>query len=91
LDPSQRLIKNQKQPFLFEISRIRITGGNYYLLLPVAGSWNNKYAFPGKKNENNLLGDTFQPDAGEDFLAPASGDYKITVNFKTAKITLVKL
>lgn len=91
LDPAQRLIKNSKQPFLFEISRITLTGGNYYLLLPVAGSWNNKYAFPGKKNENNLLGDSFQPDAGEDFLAPASGDYKITVNFKTAKITLVKL
>jgi hypothetical protein len=89
LDPIQKF--NKPNAFTFEIASITLTGGKYYLLIPVAGSWTNKYAFPGKKNENNVLGDTFQPDSGEDFLAPASGNYKVTVNFKTGKTTLVKL
>jgi hypothetical protein len=89
LDPSQKF--NKPNSFTFELPSISLTGGKYYLLLPVAGSWTNKYAFPGDKDTNNVLGDTFQPDSGADFLAPSTGNYKIIVNFKTAKITLVKL
>jgi len=89
LDPSQKF--NKPNSFTFELPSIALTGGKYYLLLPVAGSWTNKYAFPGDKDKNNVLGDTFQPDSGADFLAPSTGNYKVIVNFKTAKITLVKL
>lgn len=89
LDPAQKF--NKPDNFSFEIPSIALTGGKYYLLIPVAGSWANKYAFPGDKDKNNLLGDTFQPDSGADFLAPSTGNYKVIVNFKTAKITLVKL
>jgi hypothetical protein len=90
LDPSQRFTKINT--FTYQINSIALTGGKYYLLLPVAGSWNNKYAFRGAKNQNNPLGDVFIPDSGEDFLAPStSGNYKVTVNFKTAKVSLEKL
>jgi hypothetical protein len=58
----------------------------------VAGSWDSKYAFPGTKDQNNRFGDTFKLNDGQDFLAPAeSGNYKVTVNFKTAKVSLEKL
>lgn len=90
LDPAQRF--TLVNPYTYQISSIALTGGKYYLLLPVAGSWNNKYAFKGTKNQNNTLGDVFVPDSGEDFLAPSSsGNYKVTVNFKTAKTSLEKL
>ncbi len=90
LDPAQRF--TLKNTFTYEISSMALTGGGYYVLLPVAGSWDNKYAFRGTKDQNNLLGDVFIADSGEDFLAPASdGNYKITVNFKTAKVSLEKL
>ncbi len=89
LDPSQRFTK--VNPSTFQINSIALTGGAYYLLLPVAGSWANKYAFPGDKDKNNVLGDAFKPDDGQDFLAPSTGNYKVTVNFKTAKVSLEKL
>jgi starch-binding outer membrane protein SusE/F len=89
LDPSQKFTKIN--PFTFQLNSIALTGGAYYLLLPVAGSWANKYAFDGTKDKNNLLGDKFKPDDGEDFLGPTTGNYKVTVNFKTAKVSLEKL
>jgi hypothetical protein len=89
LDPAQKFTKIN--PSTFQINSIALTGGRYYLLLPVAGSWANKYAFDGTKDQNNLLGDKFKPDAGEDFLGPATGNYKVIVNFKTAKVSLEKL
>ncbi len=90
LDPAQKF--TLVNSYTYQLSSIAITGGKYYLLLPVAGSWDNKYAFPGTKDQNNRFGDTFKPNDGQDFLAPAaSGNYKVTVNFKTAKISLEKL
>jgi hypothetical protein len=90
LDPAQKF--TLINTYTFQINSIALTGGKYYLLLPVAGSWDSKYAFPGTKDQNNRLGDTFKLNDGQDFLAPAeSGNYKVTVNFKTAKVSLEKL
>lgn len=90
LDPSQKF--TAVNAYTFQISSIALTGGKYFLFLPVAGSWDRKYAFPGSKNSNNKFGDLFKPDSGEDILAPdASGNYKVTVNFKTGKYSLEKL
>ena len=61
-----------------------------YLLLPKYGTWAAKYGFTGAKNGNNVNGDTFQ-EGGEDFKAPAeTATYKITVEFKTGRFTVVK-
>lgn len=65
-----------------------INGGNSYLLLPVNGSWDQKYAIA-----NNLLpgvdaaGDFgYYTSGGDNFKAPAaSGFYKITVDFQRGK------
>ncbi len=89
LDPAQKFTKINA--YTFVLNSISLAGSKYYLLLPVAGSWANKYAFDGEKDKNNLLGDKFKPDAGEDFLSPATGNYKVTVNFKTGKTSLEKL
>lgn len=61
-----------------------------FLFIPLAGDWKEKYGFTGKKQENNAAGDTFQPN-GEDFQGPSSGNYKVTVNFKTGKYALEKM
>ncbi len=90
LDPAQKF--SVVNSYTFRLNSIALTGGKYYLLLPVAGSWDSKYAFPGTKDQNNRFGDTFKLNDGQDFLAPAeSGNYKVTVNFKTAKVSLEKL
>lgn len=90
LDPAQKF--TLVNSYTYQLSSIALTGGKYYLLLPVAGSWDSKYAFPGTKDQNNRFGDTFKLNDGQDFLAPAeSGNYKVTVNFKTARVSLEKL
>lgn len=74
---------------IFEIT-INLTGGGSYLLLPVNGSWDDKYGFTGGNNENNPDGDDFKRGGG-DLLAPAaSGRYKVTLDFQRGKFTVVK-
>lgn len=76
--------------YTFQINSLALNGSSGYLLIPVYSSWGAKYGFTGDKEKNNVNEDTFKPD-GNDFLSPASGNYKITVNFKTGKISLIKL
>jgi hypothetical protein len=79
--------------YLFEISSLALTNA-HFLFLPVAGDWSHKYAFgttDGEKDKNGGLGDKFTYDGKNDFQAPAAGNYKITVNFKTGKYSLEKL
>jgi hypothetical protein len=76
---------------LFELPSIALTGGQSYLFLPVYGSWNDKYGGTGSaNNSNNVNGDDFKY-GGSDLLAPASGNYKIQVDFQRGKFTLTRL
>ena len=77
-------------PYTFVLNSVQLNGASGYLLIPVYSSWGAKYGFTGDKEKNNPVEDTFKPD-GTDFLSPASGKYKITVDFKTGKISLAKL
>jgi starch-binding outer membrane protein SusE/F len=63
-----------------------------YLLLPVNGSWNDKYGGVGAgNNSNNVNGDDFKR-GGSDLKSPAiPGTYKIEVDFQIGKFTVTKL
>lgn len=67
-----------------------LVANNSYLFLDKFGSWDFKHGYDGNNNANNTAGDNFKPGGG-DIKAPAeSGTYKITVDFKTGKFTVVK-
>ena len=77
--------------FTFEIT-ITLKANEWFVFIPDNdGKWAHKYVFGRKKGTNERLGDEFVVDSGEDIIAPASaGTYKITVDFKMGRYTLVK-
>ncbi|MES2646835.1 MAG: SusE domain-containing protein [Bacteroidota bacterium] len=75
---------------LYEIT-LPIDGGESYLLLPVNGSWDVKYGAIGANNTNNTDTDAFKIGGGDLKAPAASGDYKLTVDFKTGKFKMTKL
>lgn len=77
---------------LYELPSIALNGGGSYLFVPQYGDWGAKYGGVGATgNSNNVNGDDFKAD-GTDLLAPpASGNYKITVDFQRGKFTVTKL
>lgn len=86
--PSQEFTKISDTQYEITLS---LTGGNFYLLLPLNGDWGVKYGAIGGNGSNNALGDDFRMGGG-DLIAPAvSGTYKIEVNFQTGKFKLTKL
>jgi hypothetical protein len=85
--PSQEFTK--VSPTLYQIT-LPLTGGGSYLLLPENGQW-TKYGFTGANNSNNPDGDDFMAEGGDLISPPASGNYKIEVNFQTGKFKLTKL
>ena len=74
---------------LYEIT-INLTAGQSYLFVPQYGDWSNKYGYVGANNDNNVNGDDFKKEGG-DMKAPASGLYKIQVDFQRGKFTVTKL
>lgn len=77
----------------FEIASLALNQANgMYLLLPVNGSWASKYGGVGSGNgSNEPLGDLFK-EGGSDLKAPdVAGNYKININFASAKYKLTKL
>ncbi|MGI8637064.1 MAG: SusE domain-containing protein [Segetibacter sp.] len=69
----------------------QLNGGKQYLLLPVNGSWDHKYAV----NDNSIVGLSAGGDFGYDFSSnfpgPATdGSYKILVDFATGKFKVNK-
>lgn len=80
----------QPNAYTFVIENLHINGGVGFLFVPDYGNWSNKYGFTGAGLTNQVNGDFFQP-GGNDFKAPETGDYKITVNFKTGKYQFEKL
>ena len=85
---SQQLVQTNAYTFELELS---LTANESYLFVPVYGSWAAKYGFTGDGNQNSLLGDDFKP-GGNDIKAPTLGGlYKIIVDFKLGKFSLIKL
>lgn len=67
----------------------QLTGGQFYLLLPVNGDWASKYAVPNNTAPGVSGGGDFIANAGQDIPAPAaSGLHKITIDFQTGKFTV---
>lgn len=88
-EPSQKFTK--VSPAVYELT-IALTGGDSYLLLPVNGSWSDKYGGVGSSNNtNNVDGDDFKRGGSDLKAPPVSGNYKITVDFQEGKFKLVKL
>jgi hypothetical protein len=77
----------QVTPTLYEIT-IQLNGGGSYLLIPVYGSWAAKYGGIGPNNTNNVNGDDFKANGGDLLAPPASGLYKIVVDFQRGKFTV---
>lgn len=77
---------------VWEMSSIVITGGKEYLVLPVAGSWSNKYSVANKSLAGLAAGGDFGYNLNDNFPGPAiGGNYKIEMNFATAKFKTTKL
>jgi starch-binding outer membrane protein SusE/F len=73
----------------FELT-VNLTGGQSYLLIPNYGDWSDKYGYDGANNANNVDSDNFRRGGG-DILAPATGRYKIVVDFQRGVFTLTRL
>lgn len=88
-EPSQKFTKISASTYELTIA---LTGGDSYLLLPVNGSWSDKYGGVGSSNNtNNVDGDDFKRGGSDLKAPPVSGNYKITVDFQEGKFKLVKL
>ncbi|MEO6354978.1 MAG: SusE domain-containing protein [Ferruginibacter sp.] len=71
-----------------------LNGGGQYLLLPVNGNWDSKFAVQDNTIAGLSAGGDFGLNAGSDFGAnfpgpAASGMYKITLDFQHGKFTVV--
>ncbi len=77
--PSQQLTRlNSVQ---FEVT-LPIAADKFYLLLPVNGSWTNKYAVPNNTIAGLSAGGYFGYNFNDNFPGPSiAGNYKIEVNF----------
>lgn len=78
--PSQQFTRVNSS--LFELT-IPLIANKTFLLLPVNGSWANKYGGLGNNNTNIVTGDEFKYN-GSDLKAPAeNATYKLSFNFAT--------
>ena len=84
--PSQKFTKVGSTKFTLTLP---LSGGQMYLLLPVNGSWNDKYGAIGGNGSNNPNGDEFKPGGGDMITPAVSKTYTIEVEFKTGKFTVL--
>jgi starch-binding outer membrane protein SusE/F len=73
----------------FELASIALTA-NEYLLLPENGNWGKKFGVKDNTDASIKLGGTIVPE-GQNFPAPAAGNYKITVDLFNNSYKLTKL
>jgi len=86
--PDQQFQKIDETHFTITVDLI---GGQEYLFVPVNGDWSHKYAVKDKTLPNLWQGGDFYPDASDNFPGPpASGSYKIDVDFQKGKFTVTK-
>lgn len=84
--PSQQFTRINSS--VYEITT-QLNGGKEYLMLPVNGSWDHKYAVADKTLPDLSAGGDFGYDKSDNFPAPtAGGNYKIQANFATNKFTV---
>ena len=87
--PQQQFTKIDKNTFGIIV---RLTAGEKYLLLPVNGSWDAKYAVADNSKPEAKTEADFTVNSGQDIPAPdETGLYKIIVNFITGKYTVTKV
>ena len=85
--PSQQFTRLNSS--VFELTTT-LTGGKQFLLLPVNGSWDNKFATDDASVDSDL-GGQFRYDAPTNFPGPSKdGTYKIDVNFVANTYTIIK-
>ena len=88
--PTQQFTRLNSSEFTLTLNNV--VGGKEYLLLPVNGDWNNKYAVANNSVAGLNAGGDFGYNFAQNFPAPmVSGNYKIDVNFVTFKFKTTKL
>jgi len=66
-----------------------MVGGKQYLVLPLNGNWDNKYAVASNSVPGLSAGGDFGFNLSDNFPAPAaSGWYKLVLDFQTGKFTV---
>lgn len=84
--PSQQFTRINSS--VFELTT-QLYGGKQYLMLPVNGSWDHKYAVADNTLPGLADGGDFGYDLSSNFPGPASdGNYKIQANFATNTFTV---
>ena len=73
----------------YEIT-INLNADKTVLMLPVNGSWDDKYGWDGPNNANNTGGDKLKRGGGDIKVPGATGLYKITADFQDGVFTIVK-
>ena len=69
---------------------VPLIGNNSYTFLPTYASWNDKYSIATKNDPNEIYGGDFQWQGNDILAPPASGTYKIDVDFQRGKFTVTK-
>ncbi len=88
--PSQQFTRLNSVEFTLTLNGL--VGGKQYLLLPVNGSWADKYAVADNSIAGLSAGGDFGYNLSQNFPGPAAnGNYKIDVNFATLKFKTTKL
>ena len=84
--PSQELARLDETTFA---GIFQMNGGEQYLLLPLNGSWDNKFSVRNSGLAGLSAGGDFGFNLSDNFPSPAtSGLYKLIVNFQTGKFTV---
>jgi len=84
--PSQELARLNETTFA---GIFQMNGGEQYLLLPLNGSWDNKFSVASNQVPGLSGGGNFGFNLADNFPAPASsGLYKLIVDFQTGKFTV---
>lgn len=88
--PSQKFTRLNSCQFTITLNNL--FGGKEYLLLPVNGSWADKYAVADNSIAGLSAGGNFGYNLSQNFPGPAAnGNYKIDVDFATLKFKTTKL
>lgn len=89
VNPNQEFTKNPNKKNVWELT-IQLNGGKSMLMIPVNGSWDEKYGWDGANNANNAAGDKLAFGGGDIKVPAQSGLYKIEVDFQEGRFTITK-